>query len=53
MKIKDNNIYADEGMVLTDGKTTAVAVYLAKGADASLWREVSANERVCAEVDAF
>lgn len=46
-------LVADEGKVLTNGKTYGTAVYLAEGADASLWREVSANECVCAEVDAF
>ena len=44
MKIKDNNLYADEGMVLVKGNVRAVAVYLASGADASDWSEMRADE---------
>ena len=43
-KIKDNNLYADEGMVLVKGNVRAVAVYLASGADASDWNEMRADE---------
>ena len=31
---------ADDGKVLTDGKSFGKKVYLAEGADASVWREV-------------
>ena len=37
-------LYADEGMVLTNGTTFCKAAYLAEGADASLWREVPKEE---------
>ena len=37
-------LIADEGMVLTDGKTVCTEAYLAEGADASKWREVPKNE---------
>ena len=38
-------LYADEGMVLTNGTTFCKAAYLAEGADASLWREVPKEEK--------
>lgn len=34
-------LIADEGMVLTDGEHYGKSVYLAEGADASVWHEVS------------
>ena len=43
MKIR-NILYADDGMVLTNGKTYAKVVYLADGADASEYREISEEE---------
>ncbi|MBQ4557555.1 MAG: hypothetical protein IJA60_07915 [Clostridia bacterium] len=49
MRIKDNNIYADDGMMLTDGKVLAKAVFLGDGADASVWHEVSEKEAVQTE----
>lgn len=42
-------LIADEGMVLTDGKTVCTVAYLAEGADASVWREVDEVE----ETDAY
>lgn len=44
MKIKDNTLYADEGMILTNGTIYGKEIYLADGADASLWCEVSKEE---------
>ena len=43
MKMR-NILYADDGMVLTNGKTYAKVVYLADGADASEYREISEAE---------
>ena len=37
-------LVADEGMVLTNGEHYGKSVYLAEGADASAWREVSEAE---------
>ena len=37
-------LIADEGMVLTNGERVGKEVFLAEGADASVWREVSAEE---------
>ena len=34
-------LIADEGMVLTNGERVGKEVFLAEGADASVWREVS------------
>lgn len=44
MKIKDNVIYADYGMMLTDGERYGKTVILAEGADASAYREISEEE---------
>lgn len=33
-------LIAEEGMVLTDGKTYCKEAYLAEGADSSVWQEV-------------
>ena len=43
-------LYAEEDMVLTDGKTYCKEVNLAVGADASLWREILKSEVPCDEV---
>ena len=45
-------LVADEGMILTDGKSYGKEVYLAEGADASVWREVSEAEATGLEEDA-
>ena len=37
-------LYADEGMVLTDGDTFCKVVYLSVGADASLWHEIPESD---------
>lgn len=37
-------LIADEGMLLTDGKTFCKEAYLGEGADASVWREVAKKE---------
>ncbi len=37
-------LIADEGKVLTDGKSFGKRVYLEVGADASVWQEVSETE---------
>lgn len=37
-------LYADEGMVLTNGKDYGRVIYLAEGADASAYREISEEE---------
>lgn len=44
-------LVADEGMILTDGKSYGKEVYLAEGADASVWREVSEEEAMSPEGD--
>lgn len=41
---KDNNLYASDGMLLTDGETFCKVVYLGAGVDASRYREVSEEE---------
>lgn len=43
MKIR-NVLYADEGMVLTNGETYGKVIYLAEGADASDYHEISEAE---------
>ena len=43
MKIR-NVIYADEGKVLTNGKDYGRVIYLAEGADASAYREITQAE---------
>lgn len=35
---------ASDGMVLTDGKTYGKIIYLAEGADASAWHEITDAE---------
>ena len=37
---------ASDGMVLTDGKTYARIIYLADGADESVWREIPEEEYI-------
>ena len=37
-------LIADEGKVLTNGETYGKEVYLAEGADASVWHEISDAE---------
>lgn len=44
MTVIDNVLYADEGMLLTDGIAYGKVVYLGEGADASEWREITENE---------
>ena len=46
-------LYADEGMVLTNGEIYCSAVYLAVGADASVWREVPKAEEKESEGEEF
>ena len=53
MKVKDNNLSAEEGMMLTNGEIYAKAVFLADGADASEWREVSKEEIESTEGEEF
>lgn len=43
MKIR-NVLYADEGMVLTDGQTYGKVIYPKVGADISAWREIPKAE---------
>ena len=44
-------LYAEEGMVLTDGETYGKIIHLAVGEDASLWREIPESEVPCDEVE--
>ncbi|MBQ6892639.1 MAG: hypothetical protein IJN48_00390 [Clostridia bacterium] len=44
MITKGNILYADEGMILTDGKTFGRVIYLAEGADASVYCEITKEE---------
>ncbi len=44
MKIKDKVIYADEGMILTNGELFGKAVILAACADASAYYEITEEE---------
>jgi hypothetical protein len=37
-------LYADEGMILTDGEHFGKIVYLEIGADASSWHEITQEE---------
>ena len=37
-------IYAEEGMILTDGENFGRIVHLAVGADASAWHEITNEE---------
>lgn len=37
-------LYADEGMILTDGEHFGRIIHLAVGADASAWHEITAEE---------
>lgn len=37
---------ASDGMVLTDGKTYGKIIYLAEGADASVWHEIPEEEYI-------
>lgn len=39
-----NVLIATEGMVLTDGVTYGTVIYLAEGADASSFREITKEE---------
>ena len=43
MKIR-NVLYADDGMMLTNGTDYGRVIYLAEGADASAYREISEEE---------
>lgn len=36
---------ADEGMYLTNGETVATTVVLPEGADASVWQEITEEEK--------
>ena len=44
MRIKDNVIYADDGMMLTDGVRYGKTVILAEGADVSAYSEITEEE---------
>ena len=44
-------LYAEEGMVLTDGTTYCKEANLAVGADVSLWWEIPESEVPCDEVE--
>lgn len=44
MKQIDNVLIADEGMTLTNGEGFGKKVYLASGADASEWEEITDAE---------
>lgn len=37
-------LYADDGMMLTDGEHYVKSVHLSVGADESLWREITREE---------
>jgi hypothetical protein len=37
-------LYAEDGMVLTDGTNYGTIIHLAVGADASKWHEISVEE---------
>ncbi len=37
-------LYAEDGMVLTDGKAYGKVIYLAEGADAASFREITDDE---------
>ena len=37
-------IYAEDGMVLTDGKRFGKIIHLADGVDTSAWHEITAEE---------
>lgn len=39
-------LIAEDGMIITNGETFGRTVYLAEGADASVWREVNENDVV-------
>ena len=43
MKIR-TTLYADEGMMLTDGERFGKIVHLAEGADVAAWREITQEE---------
>lgn len=43
MKIR-NVLYADDGMMLTNGKDYGKVIYLAEGADAAAYREISEED---------
>ena len=44
MTKKKDKLYAEDGMMLTDGVHYGVEVKLAEGADASVWYEISEEE---------
>lgn len=41
MEVINNKLIAAEGMTLTNGEAFGKTVYLASGADASVWHEVT------------
>lgn len=43
MKIR-NVLYADEGKILTNGKTYGIIIYLAEGADPTTYYEITDEE---------
>ena len=44
MKMKDGILYADEGLVLTNGREYGKTVFPAANADLGQWWEISAEE---------
>lgn len=44
MEIINNKLIASDGMTLTDGEAFGKVVYLASGADASVWHEITDTE---------
>ena len=43
-KITLTKLVASDGMMLTDGQSFGKEIYIVKGSDASVWREVSEAE---------
>ena len=43
MKIR-TTLYADEGMMLTDGENFGTVIHLAEDADAEAWHEITREE---------
>lgn len=44
MRVNDRVLYADDGMMLTDGKIFGKVVVLAVGASSDEWREITEAE---------